>query len=50
MAQQDPRDEEAARRRRRRSLAIGLILAALVIMVYAVTVVRLGPGVVERPL
>jgi len=50
VAQQDPRDEEAARRRRRRSLAIGLILAILVMLVYAVTVVRLGPGVVDRPL
>lgn len=50
MAPETPADVEWARRRRRRSLALGLILAVLVIVVYAVTIVRLGPGIMDRPL
>ena len=42
--------EEQKRRRRARSIAIALSLAALVLMVYLVTVVKLGPGVLNRPL
>lgn len=38
------------RRRRARSVAIALALAALVILFYLVTIVKLGPGVMERPL
>ena len=39
-----------ARRQRARSIAIALALGALVILFYLVTVVKLGPGIVERPL
>jgi hypothetical protein len=42
--------EEQKRRRRNRSIAIALCLAALVVLLYAVTVVKLGPGVLSRPL
>jgi len=42
--------DEQKRRRRARSLAIALSLGALVLLVYAVTVVKLGPGVLVRPL
>ena len=42
--------EEQKRRRRGRSIAIALALAALVALVYAVTIVKLGPGVMNRPL
>jgi hypothetical protein len=42
--------EEQKRRRRARSLAIALTLGALVLIVYIVTVVKLGPGVLSRPL
>jgi hypothetical protein len=42
--------EEQKRRRRARSLAIALSLGALVLLVYLVTVVKLGPGVLNRPL
>jgi archaellum biogenesis protein FlaJ (TadC family) len=42
--------EEQRRRRRARSIAIALTLAALVLLVYAVTVVKLGPGVLRRSL
>jgi len=39
-----------ARRRRARSIAIAVALAALVVVFYLVTIVKLGPGVLERPL
>lgn len=42
--------EEQKRRRRRRSIAIGLALAGLVVLFYLVTLVRLGPGVLQRPI
>ena len=42
--------EEQKRRRRARSIAIALTLGALVLLIYIVTVVKLGPGVLNRPL
>ena len=42
--------EEQKRRRRARSFAIGLALGALALLFYVVTVVKLGPGVLNRPL
>jgi predicted nucleic acid-binding Zn ribbon protein len=42
--------EEQKRRRRARSLAIAFTLGALVLLVYVVTIVKLGPGVLHRPL
>jgi len=42
--------EEQKRRRRARSLAIGLALGALALLFYVVTIVKLGPGVLVRPL
>ena len=42
--------EEQKRRRRARSIAIGLALGALALLFYAVTIVKLGPGVMNRPL
>lgn len=42
--------EEQKRRRRARSLAIALSLGALVLLFYIVTVVKLGPGILSRPL
>jgi hypothetical protein len=46
----DDGQEEWARRRRMRSIAIGLALAALVVLFYVATLVRLGGNVVNRPL
>jgi hypothetical protein len=43
-------DEEAKRRQRMRSIAIGLALAALVVLFYVATLVRLGGNVLNRPL
>jgi hypothetical protein len=41
--------EEQQRRRRQRSIAIALVLVALVVLFYAVTLVK-GPGILHRPL
>jgi len=46
--QQD--DEERLKRRRRRSIALGLALAALVLIFYALTIAKMGPAILERPL
>ena len=37
--------EEQKRRRRARSIAIALVLGALVLLFYVLTIVKLGPGV-----
>ena len=42
--------EEQKRRRRARSIAIALSLGALVLLFYLVTIVKLGPAVMVRPL
>jgi ferric-dicitrate binding protein FerR (iron transport regulator) len=41
---------EESRRRRSRSIAIALALGALVLLFYVVTMVKLGPQVLNRPL
>lgn len=42
--------EEQRRRRRSRSMALGLVLGALVLLFYIVTIAKLGPNVFNRPL
>ena len=42
--------EEQRRRRRARSIAIALALGALVVLFYVVTIVKMGPSVLNRPL
>jgi predicted nucleic acid-binding Zn ribbon protein len=42
--------QEQKRRRRARSVAIALTLGALVVLLYVVTIVKLGPNVLHRPL
>jgi hypothetical protein len=42
--------DEQKRRRRARSIAIALSLGALALLFYVVTIVKLGPGVLNRPL
>ncbi|MEM8811514.1 MAG: hypothetical protein AAGF59_02770 [Pseudomonadota bacterium] len=39
---------DQARRRRSRSIAIGLSLFALVVIFYIVTIVKLGPDIMNR--
>ena len=41
---------EEQKRRRRRSIAIALALGALVALFYAVTIAKLGPQILQRPL
>lgn len=41
---------EEQKRRRNRSLALALALAAIVVLFYAVTIAKLGPQVLQRPL
>ena len=52
MAELPPRHltPEELKRRRKRSIAIGLALAAFVLLVYVVTFAKLGVGVLQRPL
>lgn len=42
--------EEQKRRQRSRSVAIGLALAGLVVLFFVITLVKMGPGVFNRPL
>lgn len=37
-------------RRRRRSIALGLVLGAIVLIFYVLTIVKLGPHVFDRTL
>lgn len=39
-----------AKSRRRRSIALGLVLAALVIIFYALTLIKMGPAIFHRDL
>ncbi|WP_167450816.1 hypothetical protein [Methylobacterium terrae] len=41
---------EEIQRRRKRSLAIAMVLAALVLIFYVLTIAKLGPQVLNRPL
>jgi hypothetical protein len=43
-------EKERQRRQRMRSVAIAWILAALVVLFFIVTIVRLGGSVADRPL
>ena len=45
-----PLTPEQARSRRARNIAIALAVGAFVLLFYAVTVVKLGPGVLSRPM
>ena len=49
----DPRvglTPDDVRRRRSRSIAIAVALGVLVVLFYAVTVVKLGPQILNRPM
>ena len=43
-------DAEFLKRRRRRSIALGLVLAGIVLIFYVLTIVKLGPHVFDRAL
>jgi len=42
--------DEQKKKRRSRSIAIAVVLAALVLLFYLVTIVKLGPDIMNRPL
>ncbi len=42
--------EEQKRRQRSRNIAIAVVLVIVVVLFYLVTVIKLGPGVMNRPL
>ena len=42
--------DEQKKKRRSRSIAIAVVLAALVALFYVVTIIKLGPGVMDRAL
>lgn len=42
--------DEQKKKRRSRSIAIAIVLAALVVLFYIVTIVKMGPGVMNRAL
>ncbi|MBL0404018.1 hypothetical protein JKG68_08590 [Microvirga aerilata] len=41
---------EEQKRRRKRSLALALTLGVLVLLFYVVTIAKLGPDVLQRPM
>lgn len=43
-------DAEIKARRRKRSIAIALALGALVVVFYALTIVKMGPAILDRAL
>ena len=50
MIEQVTLTEGQKKARRRRSIAIALVLAALVVLFYVATVVKFGPAILDRPL
>ncbi len=50
MAEPVDKDAEFQARRRRRSIALALALAGLVAVFYVLTIVKMGPGLFDRPL
>ncbi|WP_349372145.1 hypothetical protein [Salinarimonas sp.] len=50
MSDEERAAEEFRRRRRGRSIALAIALAALVALFYAVTIAKMGPGILDRPL
>ncbi len=42
--------DEQVKTRRGRSVALAVTLGVLVAMFYVITIVKLGPGIVDRPL
>ncbi len=42
--------DDQKKRQRNRSKAIAFALGALVVIFYAITIVKMGPGVINRPM
>ncbi len=50
MAGPNRSEDDIRARRRKRSIALGLALGAIVVIFYVLTIVKVGPGVLDRPL
>jgi hypothetical protein len=50
MADQTRLTPEEQKRRRKRSLALALTLGALVVLFYVVTIAKIGPQILQRPM
>ncbi|WP_171904921.1 hypothetical protein [Hoeflea olei] len=42
--------EQQKKARRSRSVAIAVVLACLAVMFYVVTIIKVGPGIFDRPM
>ena len=42
--------EQQKKARRSRSLALAVVLACLVVLFYVVTIIKIGPGIFDRPM
>ncbi|MDP2119478.1 MAG: hypothetical protein Q8S27_09010 [Hoeflea sp.] len=42
--------EQQKKARRSRSVALGVVLACLVVLFYVVTIIKIGPGIFNRPM
>jgi hypothetical protein len=42
--------EQQKKARRSRSVALAVVLALLVVMFYVVTIIKIGPGIFNRPM
>ncbi len=42
--------EKQKKARRSRSMALGVVLACLAVLFYVVTIIKVGPGIFNRPM
>ena len=42
--------ENQKKARRSRSVALGIVLAVVVVLFYAVTILKIGPAIMDRPM
>ena len=42
--------EKQKKARRSRSVALAVVLAALAVLFYVVTIIKIGPGIFDRPM
>ncbi|MEM5493763.1 hypothetical protein [Hoeflea sp. AS16] len=42
--------EQQKKARRSRSVALGIVLAVLAVLFYVVTIIKVGPGIFNRPM
>ena len=43
-------NEQQKKARRSRSVALGVVLGCLVVLFYVVTIIKVGPGIFNRPM